>query len=222
MIGVSDESAHLPVWVRRRDGGQVPFEADRICQSLYVAAESLGAANAFLIRELTDAVLHFLAQQSWDAIPTTSALGAEVAKIVREIGQPLLAKRYAELQEQPDRPAVQQITVACASAPDRFVKDCLDAYILQAVFSRDVAAAVRDGLLTLRGQETPATLASLVLQTPRLPAGPWRGAAARRRRRWRASSCKRRGSRSCPGGPRWTTGVSPAAIAGSSRAPNGC
>src|SRR3989442_996129 len=142
MIGVSDESAHLPVWVRRRDGSQVPFEADRICQSLYLAAETLGTANAFLIRELTDAVRHFLGQQCWDAIPTSAEIAEHVAKIVREIGQPMLARRYAEMQQQADKPAAKQITIVCAAAPDRFVKDCLDAYLLEAVFSRDVAAAI--------------------------------------------------------------------------------
>ncbi len=173
MIDVSDVSAHLPVWVRRRDGSQVPFEADRICQSLFDAAESLGPANAFLIRELTDAVLHFLAQQSWDAVPTTVGIADEIAKIVREVGQPLLARRYVELRQQTKKAAVKQVTIACDAAPDRFVKDCLDAYALEAVFARDVAAAIREGLLVLRGQETPATLVSLVLQTPRLAELPW-------------------------------------------------
>src|SRR5437764_12218946 len=91
MTSVMDESAHLPAWVRRNDGSQVPFEADRICQSLYAAAESLGNSSAFLIRELTDAVLHFLAGDPFDRIPSTAQLASEIEKILREVGQPNLA-----------------------------------------------------------------------------------------------------------------------------------
>src|SRR5271167_4077029 len=101
MTNVSDEIAHLPTWVRRRDGSQVPFEADRICQSLFAAAETLGPPSAFLIRELTDVVLHFLAQDVFTGIPTTVQIAEEVAKIVREVGQPALGRRYAELQRAP-------------------------------------------------------------------------------------------------------------------------
>src|SRR5438309_124343 len=104
MTSVSDEIAHLPAWVRRKDGSQVPFESDRICQALFVAAESLGQASAFLIRELTDVVLHFLAREPFDSIPTTAQIAAEVEKIVREVGQPALALRYAELQAQAPMP----------------------------------------------------------------------------------------------------------------------
>jgi hypothetical protein len=99
MTRVPDDIANLPAWVRRRDGSQVPFEADRICQSLYAAAESLGTASPFLIRELTDVVLHFLAQQDFGATPTTLQIADEVEKIVREVGQPALARRYADLQK---------------------------------------------------------------------------------------------------------------------------
>jgi hypothetical protein len=173
---VSDEIAHLPAWVRRRDGSQVPFEADHICQSLYSAAESLGAASPFLIRELTDAVLHFLAQETFDSIPSTAQIAEQTEKIIREIGQPSLARRYAELQRQqktvPD-PARKRITVACSDSPEFFVRDCLEAYALDTLFSRDVAAAIREGLLHIGGLTAPAGLASLVLETPRLAELPW-------------------------------------------------
>src|SRR5476651_1654203 len=99
MSSVMDESAHLPAFVRRRDGSQVPFEADRICQSLYAAAESMGTASSFLIRELTDVVLHFLAQGNLDVIPTTLQIADEIEKVVREVGHPSLARRFAELQQ---------------------------------------------------------------------------------------------------------------------------
>jgi hypothetical protein len=187
---VPDEIAHLPAWVRRRDGSQVPFEADRICQSLYAAAASLGTASAFLIRELTDVVLHFLAQDVFEPIPTTMQIATEVEKVVREVGQPLLALRYAELQQHAE-PAItqaeQRITIACAESPARFVKHCLEAYALQTIFSRDVAAVIGEGLLHLSGQDAPASLSSLVLETTRLAELPWWPALDD----WRASGGQR-------------------------------
>src|ERR1019366_6422620 len=152
---VSDETANLPLWVRRRDGSQVPFEADRICQSLYVAAESIGTSSAFLIRELTDVVVHFLAQDRFQGIPSTAQIAEEVEKIVREVGQPALARRYAESQRRTASSVVEQpaprIAIAYADGPDRFVHDCLQAYSESAIFSRDVTAAVHEGLLRLGG-----------------------------------------------------------------------
>ena len=168
-----DESAHLPAFVRRRDGSQVPFEADRICQSLYAAAESLGTASPFLIRELTDVVLHFLAQDPFVGIPSTIEIADEVEKIVCQVGQPALARRYAELQKQATPAIDQHITIACAETPGRFVEECLEAYAHHAIFSRDVTAAIREGLLHVGALGTPAALSSLVLQTPRLAELPW-------------------------------------------------
>jgi hypothetical protein len=173
---VADQIGHLPVWVRRRDGSQVPFEADRICQSLYAAAESLGAASAFLMRELTDVVLHFLAQEDFDAVPTTAQISEQVEKIVREVGQPALARRYAELQRQTgvtETAGGKRIALAWPNSAENLVRDCLRAYAFRAVFARDVAAAVKEGLLHLDGLESPASLASAVLETSRLTELPW-------------------------------------------------
>lgn len=171
---MSDEIAHLPQWVRRRDGSQVPFDADRICQSLYEASESLGASSAFLTRELTDVVLHFIAKDPFDGIPTTTQMVSEIEKIVREVGQPELARRFVELQaaharQEPD----DEISIACDERPGEFVRSCLESYSLRTVYSRDVAAAVREGLMHLSGLEAPEALSSVVLETPRLAELPW-------------------------------------------------
>jgi ATP cone domain len=173
MHSVPNDIAHLPAWVRRRDGSRVPFEADRICQSLYAAAEAQGTASAFLIRELTDVVLHFLAQAAFDAIPSTAQIAEEVEKIVREVGQPELARRYAERQQRAADPPAHHVYVACTALPDRFVTECLEAYALQVIFTRDVAAAIREGLLHVSGLNVPAALSSLVLEATRLAELPW-------------------------------------------------
>jgi hypothetical protein len=186
---VAGHSGHLPVWVRRRDGSQVPFEADRICRSLYAAAESLGAASAFLTRELTDVVLHFWAREDFDAVPTTGQIAEQVEKIVREVGQPALARRFAELQRQTSfaEASPKRIMLAWPNSPEQLVHDCRRAYALRAVFSRDVAAAVEEGLVHLDDLDSPATLASMVVETARLTELPWwpslddwRAAAGRR------------------------------------------
>ncbi len=172
---MADHSGHLPVWVRRRDGSQVPFEADRICQSLYAAAESLGAASAFLTRELTDVVLHFLAREEFDAVPTTGQITEHVEKIVREVGQPALARRYAELQRQTGSAVggTTSIVLPWPSSPEQLLHECRRAYALRAVFARDVAAAVEEGLLHLDDLDAPAALASVVVETARLAELPW-------------------------------------------------
>jgi hypothetical protein len=173
---VPNDSPLLPAWVRRRDGSQVPFETDRICQSLYAAAESMGTASPFLIRELTDVVLHFLAQGNLDPTLTTMQIADEIEKVVREVGHPSLARRYAELQQQASRPAPvaeKRVTVACGASPDGFVRDCVEAYTRQTIYSRDIVAALDEGLMHLGGLEAPAALATLVLETPRLAEHPW-------------------------------------------------
>lgn len=173
MLGVSEPIAHLPAWIRRPDGSQAPFEPDRLCEALYAAAESLGPTSALLIRELTDAVLHFLGQESWDALPTERDIAEQVEKFVRELGHPKLALRYAEQQRHAPLPSKKQITIPCTSGPDAVVRDCLHSYVFETIYSRDVAAAGREGLLRLGSLDSPAMLAALVLETPRLADIPW-------------------------------------------------
>jgi len=189
---VSEKSAQLPLWVRCRDGSHVPFDADRICQALFAAAESLGSANPFLIRELTDAVLHFLAQETWDGIPHTADIAEHVVKIVREVGQPQLAKRYGEAQRQRAtlaEPNVRKLSVRHDPDPQAFVRECLRAYALDSIYSRDVSAAIRERLVQIDDFDTPATLSSLLVKSPRLVESPW----------WLALD----DWRTCGGGP-WT------------------
>src|SRR6516162_9175504 len=87
-----------PTWIHKRDGRLVPFEADKISHSLFAASEALGEPNAFLARELTDGVLHFLRAEADGTIPTTGRVGEMVVKVVRELGQPALARAYAEFR----------------------------------------------------------------------------------------------------------------------------
>ncbi|MFQ3649636.1 MAG: ATP cone domain-containing protein [Gemmataceae bacterium] len=84
-----------PAWVRRADGRLEPFDADRIARSLFDAAQCVGQADAFLCRELTDGVVHFLAQEC-EATPSVVEIAEVVARTVRELGYPALARAYEQ------------------------------------------------------------------------------------------------------------------------------
>jgi hypothetical protein len=85
-------------WIQKRDGRLVPFEADRISRALFAAGESLGQPDAFAARELADSIVHFLRTEAAGTTPTTAQIAELVVKIVRELGQPALARAFAEAQ----------------------------------------------------------------------------------------------------------------------------
>jgi hypothetical protein len=163
--------------VYKRDGRLVPFEPDKISQALFAATESLGRPDAFLARELTDGILHFLAGEIENPIPTTAQLAEVVTKVVRELGQPLLAQRVADFaRERARRPspkvvgdsARKKAEFICrfspSDSPAAIVRSCLRTYGLQAVYSRDLIAAHAEGLLTLTGLESPLQLNAALLE----------------------------------------------------------
>jgi hypothetical protein len=160
-----------PAWVHKRDGRLVPFEADKISRSLFAAAEEVGRPDAFLARELTDGVLHFLSGEAEERIPTTADVADLVVKVVRELGQPALARAYADFTRRgaghpPKKagPTGGPETIAVQFTPadplPSVLAECRRAYALGAVFTRDLAAAHRDGLLTLAGLDAPLELAA--------------------------------------------------------------
>ena len=91
-----DDALTPPVWVQKRDGRLEPFDADKISRALFAASEALGRADAFLARELTDGVVHFLTEEADDDAPTTIQIAELAAKVVRELGQPALAAAFTE------------------------------------------------------------------------------------------------------------------------------
>src|SRR5262245_16765400 len=156
-------TAGTPVWVRKRDGRLVPFEADRISRSLFAAAEECGRPDAFLARELADVVVHFLADETEGRTPSTVEVAEVVVKVLRELRHHDLAAAFDEHGRRRrhggstglyDRPR------ASDESPAEAVEQCLRRYSLQTVFTRDLAAAHQDGLIALGGLEAPAELAS--------------------------------------------------------------
>jgi hypothetical protein len=167
------EASGLPSWVYKRDGRLVPFEADKISQAVFAAGEALGKPDAFLARELTDGVLHFLERETAGNIPTTAQIADLIVKVVRELGQPALSRAYAEGSARRVRAGAGTAASVAESAkgaptfswripvedtPDAAARACLREYSLLAIFSRDLVAAHREGLLTLFGLEKPLEL----------------------------------------------------------------
>jgi hypothetical protein len=165
-------SSELPVWVTKHDGRLVPFEADEICQALFAASEMLGRPDAFLARELTDGVLHFLGQEYAGSTPSTAHIAEWVVKVVRELGHPDLARAFALHAERDRQRAASEVGHTTDEAVrfnprepfGAFVKRCRQEYGLRAVFSRDLLAAHSDGLLTLSGLDTPLEMSGGVFE----------------------------------------------------------
>jgi hypothetical protein len=171
-----------PTWVRKRDGRLVPFEADKISRALFAAAESCGRADVFLARELADVVTHFLADESTGDAATTEQIGEIVTKVLRELAQYALAAAFEEHARrkashkagppaEPNGRGEGNYRFALQDDPATIKRGCLRSYALQAVWTRDLAAAHRDGLLTLGGLDAPGELASALLS----PLHPERG-----------------------------------------------
>lgn len=168
---MTDTGARLPEWVIDGAGRRVPFEPDRICQALFAAGEDLGRSDAFLARELADAVVHFLTNEGDEPL-TPERIAERVASVVRELGQPELARAYARRRERrrrdvADAPLIEgRFTFALDAAPAAVARDFGRAFALQAVHSRDLAAARDEGLIVLGGLDAPAALASYAPETP--------------------------------------------------------
>src|SRR5262249_11649009 len=95
------EPASPPAWVTKRDGRLVPFEADKISRALFAASEELGRPDAFMARELTDSVVHFLSAEAEGRPLATTQIADMVVKVVRELGHAELAAAFAAARRQP-------------------------------------------------------------------------------------------------------------------------
>lgn len=165
----------LPLSIRKRDGRLEAFEPDRLARSLFAATESLGEPNAFLARELTDGVLHFLANDANEV--TSSELLADLAvKVVRELGYPPLARAYeAKCKRQRNERSPQS---QAAAEPPSLSRDRISArareaataewvrHSLERIYPRDLVSAHWEGLLELLDLANPFEMIGIVLQGP--------------------------------------------------------
>jgi hypothetical protein len=177
----------LPESVRLPDGRTQPFEPERITRSLFAAGERLGRPDAFLARELTDGVLHFLSTEEASPVTTPARIAEVVGKVVRELGRPALALAYEERGRSPVAPRepgpVKLPDWATASVSPMAVhlelaREQLRAFSVTSVLPRDLVSAHEEGLIRLTGLEHPRELDGFVADLPP-GAGPDAVAGAR-------------------------------------------
>jgi len=150
-----------PEFVRRSDGAVEPFEPERITRALFAAAERAGQADAFLARELTESVTHFLETEAAGGTLDAAEIADTVARVVRELGHPTLAKAFEDRNQ---RPAPAGVPVTVVPVADRLTRRrAADAeFSLSRLFPRELVAAHAEGLIAIGGLEAPMELAGLV------------------------------------------------------------
>ena len=161
--------AELPETVRLPDGRTEPFEPERITRSLFAAAERVGRPDAFLARELTESVLHFLSAEGTTPPTTPGEIADLVVKVVRELGQPDLAEAFAHRSDSANLapPIPVAATFPARLRPDRdpaavvrsALAEILTDFSLTRLFPRELVSAHEEGLIRLTGLATPLELA---------------------------------------------------------------
>jgi len=162
-----------PILVRQNDGRLEPLEPDRVSRALFAATDLLGTPDAFLARELADAIIPALAAEMQSPI-TIQELTDSVAKYVRELGHPAIARGYREQIRLPNKhdgssirpPHLWQIIDPNSGTREvhrRLAEPALRELATSDVFPLDIVSMVRDGLMQLQGLEHPFELAGSVL-----------------------------------------------------------
>jgi len=80
--------------VRKRDGRVVSFDASKIADAIYRAAEAVGGSDRELADELAAAVTEFINRNYQDRIPTIEDIQDMVEKVLIETGHAKTAKAY--------------------------------------------------------------------------------------------------------------------------------
>ncbi|HKA06598.1 MAG TPA: ATP cone domain-containing protein [Gemmataceae bacterium] len=142
--------------MRGPNGRSEPFEPERITRRLFAVTERVGHPDAFLARELTDGVLHFLNSDTVGPNPTPSQIAEVVVKVVRELGQPALASAYEE-----------SVGLPPGGLLPESLNEPSDARIGPSqIFPRDLVSAHEEGLIRLTGLESPRELAGVLTHLP--------------------------------------------------------
>lgn len=156
----------LPTWVKEPSGRLVPFDADRISRRLFAASAALGFPNAFLARELTDGVVHFMAQGDFGETAPATEIDEFVAKIVRELGQPALAAAFADTRDDAPKQAGAEGSIPFELPFAEAMGQVRKTYALQSVFGPDLRSACNEGFLAIGGLQAPDRLAAQVVASP--------------------------------------------------------
>lgn len=168
----------LPSWVRLENGSLVPFDPDTTQKWIFAALARCGHPDAFLCRELTDSVHHFLADRVDPGTVGHARLEEVVIQILRELGHARLAAAIqiagpGEVRAGVDRAALLAMGDAAAR---RIAVGNLRRFAADRVFSPQVMALVDEGLLHLSALRQPHQVAARV-RHPLAPtptfAAPW-------------------------------------------------
>lgn len=187
-------SADSLVWARKRDGVVVAFDQDKLAGSVFKAIDEAGCSDAaFLAQELTQAILHFLAEQVEGRAPTTDDIAETVIKVLREMGQADVARTYQAYRSQRDLrrerlriDAIEDSVDRSSSAAPRWEKAALIAWLereadLDGSLAREVAAGVEKTLLAAEFERVSEGLLAELVDLELERRGMGRGVARRRR-----------------------------------------
>lgn len=90
-----DAASESLAWIRKRDGRMAPFDPAKIASAVLAAHRRVDPENpAFVAQELTEAVLHFLADEFAHAVLSTEDVSETVTKVLREMGHAATARVY--------------------------------------------------------------------------------------------------------------------------------
>ena len=171
----------LPTWVRRSHGALEPFDPDRINRTIFAATEAVGNPDPFVARELADGVLHFLAQEDCGSVVTSAWIGEMLVKVIRELGQPelarVIAQHHAKEKQAEREPSEARADDHTADLIENWLRGgedlptirnrlgnaLLSRFTLERVYSRNLAASHRGGLLTIGGLDRPGELEAAVI-----------------------------------------------------------
>jgi hypothetical protein len=194
-LGSSEQPVEAPVWVRKRDGAVVAFDHAKLSSSLLAARRAVSERDAaFHAQELTQAVLHFLADEFSGQAPTTDEIAETVSKVLREMGQGPTARQYSDFRSRRQR-LRQDLRVVDERGPlalaardqapsnwdkARLTESLIDSGDLEPALAREISAAVERRLLACQFHQVSQRLLDELVDAELLERGLERPRTRRR------------------------------------------
>jgi ribonucleoside-triphosphate reductase len=100
MLEEKIEEAHLVTKIRKRDGRIVDFDANKITEAIWKAAQSVGGKDRSIAEKLTKEVVRRINEKFAGKIPTVEDVQDIVEKVLVENGHYKTAKAYILYREQ--------------------------------------------------------------------------------------------------------------------------
>ncbi|MFC1736176.1 anaerobic ribonucleoside-triphosphate reductase [Candidatus Hydrogenedentota bacterium] len=100
---IADQPAGRITHVRKRDGGVVVFDKNKICEAIFKAACSVGGEDRDLSENIADVVSIYLRKHFIDGIPSVENIQDSVEKVLVELGHAKTALAYARYRDKRSR-----------------------------------------------------------------------------------------------------------------------